>query len=66
MSPHQPSVPEWAVIISKNRFYYRMSPHQPSVPEWAVTPYQKNFPQFSSGNNGGVNSFNVEGKPGII
>lgn len=39
----------------------RMAPHQPSVPEWAVTPHHKNFPQFASGNNSGVNSFNVEG-----
>jgi len=38
----------------------RMAPHQPAVPEWALTPYQANFPQFSSG-GGGINTFNVEG-----
>jgi len=38
----------------------RMAPHQPQVPEWALTPYQANFPQFSSG-GGGINTFNVEG-----
>jgi len=38
----------------------RMGPHQPQVPEWAVSPYQANFPQFSSG-GGDINTFNVEG-----
>jgi len=38
----------------------RMGPHQPQVPEWAVSPYQANFPQFSSG-DGDINTFNVEG-----